>query len=96
MIATDAQVRKLNAVKLDENVKQLDEIAIGYVTDMFPRRVEMLFTIRPGSTGTSSLGYTAREQEDGSRAIRFVATLASMEGSGNSCLTDPKDRRPRP
>ncbi len=69
-----------DVVKLDERMKELDEIKIGYVTDMFPKRVEMLFTVSPGSTiGISSLGYTAREQQDGSGSIRFVYALTRAD-----------------
>lgn len=64
-----------DVVKVDDTFKQLDEITMGYVTDSFPRRVEMLFTFKPGSTsGLSGLGYTSRLQQDGSGAMRFVYT----------------------
>jgi hypothetical protein len=64
-----------DVVTVDANFKQLDEITMGYVTDVFPKRVEMLFTFKPGSTsGLSGLGYTSREQQDGSGAMRFVYT----------------------
>lgn len=67
-------------VKVDENMKQIDQIDIGYMTDLFPKRVEMLFTLKPGSTlGLSALGYTSREQEDGSGAMRFLYTLPGLE-----------------
>ena len=67
-------------VKVSDEFKQLDEIAVGYVTDMFPKRSEMLFTLRPGSTsGFSSIGYTAREQADGSGAMRFVYAQTGPE-----------------
>ncbi len=69
-----------DVVKVSEEFKQLDEIAVGYVTDMFPRRSEMVFTWRPGSTsGFSSIGYTARAQADGSGAMRFVYSLTRPE-----------------
>jgi hypothetical protein len=62
-----------DVVKVDSNLQQLDQIDVGYVTDMFPKRVEMLFMVKPGSTlALSSLGYTSREQEDGSGSMRFV------------------------
>ena len=65
-----------DVVKVDDNLKQLDQIDVGYITDMFPRRAEMLFTVKPGSSlGVSSIGYTARTQADGSGAMRFVYTL---------------------
>ncbi|MBL9038869.1 MAG: hypothetical protein JNG84_10165, partial [Archangium sp.] len=52
---------------VDEGLKALDEIVIGYVTDMFPTRVEMLFTFAAGNpSGLSAIGYTSREQADGS------------------------------
>jgi len=64
-----------DVVKVDDNFKQLDEITMGYVTDTFPRRVEMLFSFKAGSTsGLSGLGYTSRVQQDGSGAMRFVYT----------------------
>lgn len=64
-----------DVVKVDDNFKQLDEITMGYVTDTFPKRVEMLFSFKPGSTsGLSGLGYTSRVQQDGSGAMRFVYT----------------------
>ncbi len=69
-----------DVVKVSDEFKQLDEIAVGYVTDMFPKRSEMLFTLRPGSTSRfSSIGYTAREQADGSGAMRFVYALTGPE-----------------
>ena len=69
-----------DVIKVDDTLKQLDQIDVGYVTDMFPHRVEMLFTVKPGSTlGISSLGYTSRAQEDGSGAMRFVYGLAGPE-----------------
>lgn len=62
-----------DAVKVDDNFRQLDRIEVGYVTDLWPQRVEMLFTFRPGAvSGLSQVGYTSRLQEDGSGAIRFV------------------------
>ena len=65
-----------DVIKVDDTVAQLDEVRVGYVTDMFPQRVEMLFTVKPGSTlGISSLGYTARRQQDGSGAMRFLYAL---------------------
>ena len=71
-----------DVVKVDDNFKQLDQIDMGYVTDMFPNRVEMLFTVKPGSTlGISSLGYTARQQQDGSGAMHFVYSLAAADVS---------------
>lgn len=69
-----------DVLKVDDNFKQLDSIDVGYVTDLFPRRVEMLFTIKAGSTlGLSALGYTSREQQDGSGAMRFLYTLPGPE-----------------
>ena len=65
-----------DVLKVDDNLKQLNQIDMGYVTDMFPRRVEMLFTLKDASPlGISSIGYTARAQADGSGAMRFVYTL---------------------
>ncbi|MFZ5440752.1 MAG: hypothetical protein ACOZQL_12145 [Myxococcota bacterium] len=64
-----------DVVKVTPELAQLDELTLGYVTDLFPRRAEMLFTFKPGSTsGLSSAGYTARQQQDGSGAMRFVYT----------------------
>lgn len=69
-----------DVVKVDDNFKQLDQIDVGYVTDLFPKRVEMLFTVKPGSTlGISALGYTSREQQDGSGAMRFLYSLPGPE-----------------
>lgn len=69
-----------DVVKVSNEIAQLDELTIGYVTDMFPKRVEMLFTFKPGSTsGFSSVGYTAREQADGSGAMRFLYTAPGPE-----------------
>lgn len=60
-------------LKVDDNFKQLDEIRVGYFTDTWPQRVDMLFTFTPGAvSGLSQVGYTSRLQEDGSGAIRFV------------------------
>jgi hypothetical protein len=71
-----------DVVKIADQVKELDQIDVGYVTDLFPKRVEMLFQVKPGSTlGISSLGYTARAQEDGSGAMRFVYTLPGADVS---------------
>lgn len=64
-----------DVIKVSAEMAQLDEITLGYVTDLFPNRMELLFTFKPGSTsGLSSAGYTARRQEDGSGAMRFVYT----------------------
>ncbi len=69
-----------DVVKVSDELKQLDEVSVGYVTDMFPRRAEMVFTFKPGSTsGFSSIGYTARQQADGSGAMRFVYSLTGPE-----------------
>lgn len=71
-----------DVLKVDDNFKQLDEIDVGYITDMFPRRVEMLFTFRAGSTsGLSALGYTYREQEDTSAAMRFQLRTTSPDAT---------------
>lgn len=65
-----------DVLEVGDTMNQLDQIDVGYVTDVFPQRVEMLFTVKPGSTlGISSLGYTARRQEDGSAAMRFLYAL---------------------
>lgn len=67
-----------DVLKIDDNFKQLDEITVGYLTDVWPQRVDMLFKFRPGSTsGLSQVGYTSRLQEDGSGAIKFVYDRAS-------------------
>jgi hypothetical protein len=69
-----------DVVKVSPELAQLDSFQVGYITDMFPRRVEMLFTLKPGSTsGLSSLGYTAREQQDGSGSMRFIYTTPTPE-----------------
>lgn len=62
-----------DVVKTDPNIAKLDLITIGYVTDSWPHRVEMNFTVAPGATtGFSALGYTSLLQEDGAGAMRFV------------------------
>lgn len=62
-----------DVIKTDSNISQLDLITIGYVTDSWPHRVEMNFTVKPGSTtGLSALGYTSLLHEDGGGAMRFV------------------------
>ncbi|MGV3622388.1 MAG: hypothetical protein ACO1OB_16340 [Archangium sp.] len=62
-----------DVLNVDDNFKQLDTIEVGYMTDVWPQRVEMTFTFRPGAvSGLSQVGYTSRLQEDGSGAIRFV------------------------
>lgn len=69
-----------DVVRVEPTLMQLDEIQVGYVTDLFPKRVEMLFTVKPGSSvGLSSLGYTSREQQDGSGSMRFVYALPGPE-----------------
>lgn len=69
-----------DVVKVSEDMKKLDEIRVGYVTDMYPLRAEMLFTFAPGTTVPySSVGYTARQQQDLSGAIQFVYTLPGPE-----------------
>jgi hypothetical protein len=69
-----------DVVKVTDEMKKLDEIVVGYVTDMYPLRAEMLFTFAAGSTSPySSVGYTARQQQDLSGAIRFVYTLPGPE-----------------
>lgn len=69
-----------DVLKVDDNLKQLDELTIGYITDMFPHRVEMLFTFRQGSTsGLSALGYTYREQQDSAGAMRFRLRSTSAD-----------------
>lgn len=69
-----------DVVKVTEEMKKLDEIRVGYITDMYPLRAEMLFTIAPGtSVPYSSVGYTARQQQDLSGAIQFVYTLPGPE-----------------
>ncbi len=63
-----------DVLNVDANLKQLDEIQIGYITDTPPRRVEMAFTFAAGSTtGLSGIGFTYREQDDRSGAMRFRA-----------------------
>lgn len=64
-----------DVVKVDDSIKQLDRIDVGYVNDTFPNRVEMLFTFKAGATsGLSLIGYTSRLQQDGSGAMRFLYT----------------------
>lgn len=67
-----------DVVNVDNNFKQLDRLTVGYLTDRWPQRVEMMFVFRPGATsGLSQVGYTSRLQEDGSGAIKFVYDSAS-------------------
>lgn len=62
-----------DVIKTDANIAQLDLVTIGYVTDSWPNRVEMNFTLKPGgTTGLSALGYTSLLQEDGGGSMRFV------------------------
>jgi hypothetical protein len=69
-----------DVVKTSDDIKKLDSITVGYVTDMYPLRAEMLFEFAPGTTVPySSVGYTARQQADLSGAIRFVYTLPGPE-----------------
>jgi hypothetical protein len=69
-----------DVVKVSDDIKKLDSIEVGYVTDMYPLRAEMLFEFAPGtSVPYSSVGYTARQQADLSGAIRFVYTLPGPE-----------------
>lgn len=69
-----------DVVKVSPELAQLDSLEVGYITDTFPRRVEMTFTFKPGSTSElSSLGYTAREQQDGSGAMRFASKKTTPE-----------------
>lgn len=69
-----------DVVKVTDDMKKLDSLEVGYVTDMYPLRAEMLFQIAPGTTVPySSVGYTARQQQDLSGSIQFVYTLAGPE-----------------
>ena len=69
-----------DVIKVTEDMKKLDSLEVGYITDMYPLRAEMLFQIAPGTTVPySSVGYTARQQQDLSGSIQFVYTLAGPE-----------------
>ncbi|MBL8915197.1 MAG: hypothetical protein JNM17_31125 [Archangium sp.] len=69
-----------DVVKLDLNFSALDEIRVTYVTDVWPRRVDMDFDIKPGAvTGLSALGYTGMLREDGSGSIRFLYATTKPE-----------------
>jgi hypothetical protein len=69
-----------DVVKVTDDMKKLDSLTVGYVTDMYPLRAEMLFEFAAGTTVPySSVGYTARQQQDLSGAIRFVYTLPGPE-----------------
>jgi hypothetical protein len=73
-----AQVR--GKLKLDDGLEAIDEITVGYISDTFPKRVEMLFTFAPGNaSGLSQIGYTYREQADGSGAMRFLQRSTSTD-----------------
>lgn len=62
-----------DALAIGGELRQLDEIQIGYLTDQDPRRTSLVFTVAPGSvSGLSSIGYTAVEAKDGSGAMDFL------------------------
>ena len=68
---------------LDEGFQAFDEIRIGYITDSYPHRVEMVFDLSPGGASKlSQVGYTYREQADKSGQIVFqLAQPSSVESS---------------
>lgn len=67
---------------VDSELRRLDQVDLGYLTDTSPRRVEMLFTFAAGAaSGLSSLGYTAREQDDGSGSLRFMLRSTDTRAS---------------
>ena len=67
-------------VKVDTGIAALDKITVGYVTDRFPNRVEMLFELDPmAMTEFSALGYTSLVDEDGGGSMRFLFTKNSIE-----------------
>lgn len=69
-----------DVIKLDQNFMSLDEIRVAYVTDSWPRRVDMDFDLKPGGvTSLSALGYTAMLREDGSGTMRFLYASAKPE-----------------
>jgi hypothetical protein len=60
--------------------KPLDKIEIGYFTESFPTRVEMVFAIAAGQPSLlSSIGYTYREQENKSGLIHFAVRTSSPD-----------------
>ncbi|MFT3708647.1 MAG: hypothetical protein QM817_13430 [Archangium sp.] len=62
-----------DVVKTDINFSALDEVRVAYITDSWPKRVDMDFDLKPGATtGLSALGYTAMLREDGSGTMRFL------------------------
>jgi hypothetical protein len=61
--------------------KGVQEVSIGYMTETFPTRVEMSFSIDAGTAmpGLSGIGYTYREQADKSGRMRFEYRTTATE-----------------
>ncbi len=59
---------------------ELEEIEVGYVTDMFPVRVDMHFVFSQGKpTRLSEIGYVYLEQEDHSGSMHFQLRTSAPE-----------------
>ncbi|MBX7112717.1 MAG: hypothetical protein K1X64_00185 [Myxococcaceae bacterium] len=59
---------------------ELEEIEVGYITDIFPLRVDMHFVFAQGKpTSLSEIGYVYFEKEDHSGAMHFQVRTSAPE-----------------
>lgn len=70
-----------DVLKVDDGLRQLDLIQIGYVKTDFPHITSMAFQYAPGGTsGLSAAGYASKRAADGSGAMGFslISTDANV------------------
>jgi hypothetical protein len=76
MTVNAAQFR--DVLKVDEGLRQLDQIVIDYFTNTNPVRVSMHFALKPGATsGIFGIDYTYLERSDRSGTLSYEVRAAS-------------------
>ncbi len=66
----DLKAARALGLKEEEGTKTLEKLELGYITDMFPIQVNMIWTLNPGQA-VSKLDYGSLELANGSGRIGF-------------------------